>query len=61
MYSTSAQVQPKLPGLGGGGPMKVRVAPFPSQIEGPGAWNSRWISAMTNAEGGREGREGTSP
>ena len=45
----------------GGGPMEVRVAPFPSQIEGPGEWNSRWISPMTYAEGGREGREGTFP
>ena len=55
----SAQIQPKL--SLGGGPMEVRVAPFPSQIEGPGAWNSRWISPMTYAEGGREGREGTFP
>ena len=55
----SAQIQPKL-SLGGrahGG----SGGTFPSQIEGPGAWNSRWISPMTYAEGGREGREGTFP
>ena len=50
--------QPKLPSLGGpahGG----SGGTFPSQIEGPGAWNS--ISPMMYAEGGREGREGTFP
>ena len=54
----SAQIQPKL--SLGGGPMEVRVAPFPSQIEGP-AWNSRWISPMTYAEGEREGWKGRFP
>ena len=57
---SSAQTQPKLPGLGGG-PMTARVAPFPSQIEGPGGWNSRWISPMTHAEGRSTGRDATFP
>ena len=41
------------PSAWGGGPM--------SQIEGPGAWNSRCISPTTYPAGGREGQEGTFP
>ena len=43
------------------GGMEVWVAPFPSQIKRPGAWNSRWISPMMYAEGRREGWKGPFP